>query len=52
MLLYFFILYFLTSADKTELIVYENGDKINTIELREFLKKEAYGGGEAVLKQF
>ena len=45
-MLYFFIMYFLQSSPKTELIIFENGDKINTHELREFMANEQLGGGE------
>ena len=50
-MLYFFILYFLQNSPKIELIIFENGDKINTHELREFMANESIGGGEEILDQ-
>ena len=51
LLLYFFIMYFLLSSPKTEMIIFENGDKINTHELREFMGNEELGGGEELISQ-
>ena len=42
MLLFFFIAYFLENCPKAEMIVFENGDHINSYEFMQFLKK--YGG--------
>lgn len=33
------------------MIIFENGDRINTLELRDFLVKEEYGGNASLIKQ-
>lgn len=48
MLIFFFILYFLENCPKTEMIVFENGDRINTFELREFLRKYCFSGQDII----
>lgn len=52
MLVYFYVMGFLKGSAKTELIVFENGDKINSMEIREFLARAEYGGSEELVKQF
>ena len=39
------------NSPKNQMVIFENGEKIDTLELREFLVNEKYGGAPELVKQ-